>query len=159
MQDSLVITRRNLPHWQVGGATYFITFRVRQGQLAASERDLVLKACLHWNAKKWQVYAVTVMPDHVHVLAQPLEKEPGKWFSLAEILHSVKRHSAHQIGKQRGRTGPVWLDESLDRIVRDDAEFREKLLYIANNAVKAELVEDPLAYAHFWWEGADEHRI
>jgi REP element-mobilizing transposase RayT len=142
----------------MGGATYFVTFRVRQGVLAAKERKLVLDACLQWNAKKWQVYAVTVMPDHVHVLAKPLEKEPAKWFSLAEILHSVKRHSAREIGKQRGKGGRLWNPESFDRIVRDEAEFREKLGYIANNAVKRGLADEPEGYAYFWWEGVQEGR-
>ena len=64
--------RRHLPHWERAGATYFITFRLQEGQLAEDERQIVLSSCLYWNSKKWSVYGVVVMPDHVHTLAQPL---------------------------------------------------------------------------------------
>jgi hypothetical protein len=35
----------------------------------------------------------------------------------------------------------VWLDENYDRIIRDNNEFQEKMNYIINNPVKANLVE------------------
>jgi REP element-mobilizing transposase RayT len=155
----LKITRRNLPHWQIDGRAYFVTFRLRKGQLTAEERDIVLGACLHWHEKKWHLYAATVMPDHAHLLVQPLQKRPEQWFPIGEILQSVKRHSALQINTRRGRTGPLWLEESFDRIVRNEAEFREKLTYIAGNAVKNGLAHDPLEYPHFWWDQMDVHRI
>jgi hypothetical protein len=91
------------------------------------------------------------MPDHVHVLAQPLAKGRGVW-ELGELLHSVKSFSAHQIAKRRmltaevgicetslspvGSSGRIWQDERYDRWVRNSDEFAEKWQYIANNAVK-----------------------
>lgn len=100
----------------------------------------------HWDDSKWFVMAAVVMPDHVHVLAQPLTKSDGGVFDLAEILHSVKRHSARIINKRRGKQGPFWQDERYDRIVRDEAEFLEKWNYIRNNPVKAGLAGDPEDY-------------
>ena len=86
------------------------------------------------------------MPDHVHVLAQPLPRPGGGVFNLAEILHSVKRHSARRINQLRGTQGPLWQDERYDRIIRDEAEFLEKWNYIRNNPVKAELASSPEDY-------------
>ena len=82
------------------------------------------------------------MPDHVHVLVQPLTmSEEGGVFDLAEIVHSVKSFSVHQINRLRGNRGSLWQDERYDRIVRDEAEFLEKWQYIMNNPLKQELAQ------------------
>lgn len=150
VSSELQVTRRNLPHWQLGGASYFVTFRVKQGRLSEQERRLVLAACLHWHERKWRLYAVVVMPDHVHLLVQPLPRGKNKWHALGAILHSVKSYAAHQIQKRRKRVGSIWLDESFDRIVRNDAEFREKLLYMAHNPIKEGLARAEGEYPYFW---------
>jgi len=41
----------------------------------------------------------------------------------------------------RQSQGQIWQDESWDRLVRDADEFAEKLRYMAENPVKAELVK------------------
>jgi len=181
---SLHTTRRNLPHWQAGGSTYFITFHLKgsldspphgsagfqpaqaptgaspshrataaQPALAPKERQIVKESILHWQGVKWTVHALTVMPDHTHILATSQEKSEGEWHSLSDILHSVKRHSARQINHLRGRRGSLWQPESFDRIVRDEEEFDEKANYILSNAVNAGLVEDGWLYDGFWCEG------
>ncbi len=144
--------RRNLPHWQQGGSTYFVSFRVREGRLDTEERRLVLEACLFWHGKKWTVEAVTVMPDHVHLLVRPLTLTCSESFQpLGEIVGSVKRYAANQIHHRRGTRGVFWVEESYDRIVRDQGEFDEKLRYMANNPVRAGLCSDYLEYPFFWY--------
>jgi REP element-mobilizing transposase RayT len=107
--EELTIRRRRLPHWQAGGSTYFVTFRSRgtlrrraapardgrqaqPGPLSTQERQIVRASVLHWHPGKWRVHLLTVMPDHVHVLATPQQSAPAQCYSLSEILHSVKRH-------------------------------------------------------------------
>jgi len=133
-------TKRNLPHWQLPGRIYFITWRCLTGiTLSSAERSITLDALRHWHGIKWQLYAAVVMPDHVHALARPLSRPTGGAFNLAEILHSIKRFSARKINQGRGVQGSLWQDERFDRIVRDEAEFLEKWQYIRNNPVKAGL--------------------
>jgi adenine-specific DNA methylase len=60
---------------------------------------------------------------------------------LSEILHSVKSFTANQANRILGRTGPFWLDESFDHIVRNSEEWEEKLEYICQNPVKKGLVQ------------------
>lgn len=115
------ITRRNLPHWQQRVCTYFLTWNCSFGiVLSESDRDRVLSAIRHWDEIRWRVYAAVVMPDHVHLLAQPLPKGDGVW-DLAELLHSVKSYSAHRIAEvrpDRPQGGPgktVRQDERYDR--------------------------------------------
>jgi hypothetical protein len=46
--------------------------------------------------------------------------------------------------------GPLWQDESYDRIIRDENDFHEKLQYMFNNPIKAGLTEDTENY-HGWF--------
>jgi putative transposase len=145
--SSFKITRRNLPHWQGPEEIYFLTWRCTRGKtLARQERTIVLGALQYWDDRKWIVYAGVVVPDHVHVLAQPLVKEEDATFDLAEIAHSIKSFSAHQINRERGTQGSIWQDERFDRIVRSKKEFQEKWQYIRGNPVKKGLSGKPEDY-------------
>jgi putative transposase len=152
--QSFHVTRRNLPHFQEPDRVYFLTWRCRQGQwLAAAEHGQGLVALLHYNDGKWKVYAAVVLPDHVHLLVQPLPHPDGGVYNLAEIIHSVKRYSVYEINKRRGIQGSLWQDERYDRIVRNEAEFLEKWNYIRNNPVKAGLAERPENYPWLYERG------
>jgi REP element-mobilizing transposase RayT len=137
------ITVRTLPHWQQPGSVYFITWRCKKGEvLSSEERTITLKSLQYWDGRKLTLYAAVNMPDHVHALVQPLTlPHRSGVFDLAEIIHSVKSFSVHQINRQRGRRGSLWQDERYDRIVRDEEEFLEKWQYIMNNPVKQDLVQ------------------
>jgi valyl-tRNA synthetase len=145
IQKRLHTSARNLPHWQFGGCTYFVTFRTDRGTMSDAERDAVLSACKHWDGERLELHACVVMPDHVHMLFSPFEKSKGEWYSLSELMHSIKSFSSHAINKARVASGKFWQDESYDRIVRVD-EYPETLSYILNNPLKAGLVEDWRAY-------------
>ncbi len=134
-----LISRRNLPHIQREGVTYFITFRLRRGELSAEERDIVMECCLHPDGKKACLHAVVAMPDHVHLILTPLDAPGGGSYSLGDILHGVKGVSARRISDRRHASGPIWQDESFDRVIRNAKEFEEKLHYVCENPVTAGL--------------------
>ena len=141
------ITRRNLPHWQQPGSIYFVTWHCKKGQsLVPEERTITLEAVRYWDKRKWTVYGAVIMPNHVHLLVQPLERPDGSIFDLGEILHSVKSFSAHRINQRRNARGSIWQDERYDRIVRDEKELREKWEYLRSNPVKEGLAEKPEDY-------------
>ncbi len=81
------------------------------------------------------------MPDHVHLLLKPLAT-----FDLVRVMMGIKGASARLLNKHRKTTGRVWQQESWDRIIRDVAEFDEKLQYMYDNPVKAGLVVDGSTY-------------
>jgi len=148
------IYRRNLPHWESPGSIYFITFRTFKNiVLSEDTRDIVFNSILYWKDKKFNLYASVVMPDHVHLILQPLDNSSMEFFSLAEILHSIKSYSSNQINKSLKRSGTVWLDENFDRIVRDESELLEKLNYVMNNPVKAGLVGNAEHYEWLYLKG------
>jgi len=148
--DDERLTRRNLPHIQTPGKTYFVTFRLQhRDTLSPAERDIVLQACRHGDGSKIDLHAALVMPDHVHLLFTPRQVRPGEWVSLSEITLSIKRQSAREINMLRGQTGQVWLDESFDRIMRNHTEYEETWAYIANNPNKEGLDKEG-PYRWFW---------
>jgi REP element-mobilizing transposase RayT len=141
-------TKRNLPHWQIPESVYFLTWRCYKGRvLSPEERTITLNALIYWDNRKWTVYAAVIMPDHVHLLSQPMIKDKDGTFDLAEILHSVKSFSAHRINQLERTKGSVWQDERYDRIIRDEKEFIEKWNYIRNNPVKNGLCEKAEDYS------------
>lgn len=139
--SELKATRRNLPHWQLPGSTYFVTFHLLVGALEREEVRLVRDHVIEGGGEFYTLIAVTVMPDHVHILLSPNEG-----VNLSRITKGIKGVSSREINAMRGRRGHLWQDESFDRIVRDRAELFETLKYMLHNAAKRGLVLDPWKY-------------
>jgi putative transposase len=95
--------------------------------------------------KYYYLYAVIIMPDHVHLILTPKED-----YSLSRIMKGIKGKSARRINENRNEKGSVWQDESFDRILRNEEELFEKLHYMLNNPFKAGLTDDPWNY-HGWY--------
>jgi len=138
-----------LPHWQLGGSVYFITFRSKRGDLPDHALDQVREHILYDHGRRYDLVFGVLMPDHVHLVIRPREKSPSRWYDLAEILKSLKGTSARSINKLLGMSGPVWQKESFDRIVRDEREFEVTLEYMYWNPFKSRLVSDPEDYRFF----------
>jgi REP element-mobilizing transposase RayT len=106
------------------------------------------------HAKRIQLHAAVVMPDHVHLLLRPLrDKDKNGWpFPLADILQCLTSTTAHRINRLLGISGPVWEEESFDHVLRSDESLKEKCEYIRQNPVKAGLVQKPGDYRWLWVE-------
>jgi primosomal protein N' (replication factor Y) len=129
--------RRNLPHFEIPGSTYHITWRTHDKlMLSPAACEKVLAACHFWHGKKIKCYIACVMPDRVH--------------PLSEILHSIKSFSAHEVNATMQRSGPVWVDESFDRMIRSESDLHEKWNYIWNNPRKIGLAGPMEEYPYIW---------
>ena len=179
--------RRNLPHWEQAGATYFVTFRLADSVPAAlraewreelekwlphhpkpwdshtafdyqqrfienreawldqgsgacwlrnsAAAEIMASALRHFDGQRYVLDGWIVMPNHVHVLFQPLNEH-----AVSDILHSWKSFTAHEIKRALGTPDAnVWQDESFERIVRDWEALQEYRSYIARNPEKAGL--------------------
>jgi primosomal protein N' (replication factor Y) len=146
--------RRNLPHFEIPGSTYHITWQTHNNLVLSPEaRAKVLEACHSWHGNKMKCYVACAMPDHVHLLMQPLPvPEAGKTgvHSLSDILHSIKSFSAHEVNKVMKRNGPVWMDESFDRMIRSEADLHKTWNYIWNNPRRIGLVGPMEEYPFIW---------
>lgn len=182
--------RRRLPHIQVAGATYFVTFRLKNSlprevleklakeaeriknlpkdkidieqhhwfekldgyldQVLCGEAFLkneqianLLTEAIHYrDGKVYDLVAFCIMPNHVHLICNPLEKEKDNFYSLPEILHSLKGHTARHSNLILRRSGSFWQDESYDHIIRDESELERIIKYVLYNPVKAGLVKE-----------------
>jgi REP element-mobilizing transposase RayT len=141
--------RHHLPHWQLGGSTYFVTFRSVRGALPAVALIQTRERILEDHGRRFDLAFGVLMPDHAHLMLRPREREPGRWWDLASVMQGVKGGSARRINQVLGTTGAVWQKESFDRIVRDESEFREKWRYMYENPLRSGLVDDPDRYEFF----------
>ena len=153
---SLIVSRRNLPHWRFADSTYFVTFRLKNGLLSEDERKSVMEAIRHFHQIRYWVTTAVVMLDHVHLLLKPYSNESGENRSISKILQGIKGFSAREINKARGVKGALWQDESFDRIIRNYDEFLEKWKYIRNNPVKSELCLTAEEYPFLWEPGEEQ---
>ena len=99
----------------------------------------VQESLLHFDGERYRLLAWCVMPNHVHVLVEPL-------IALATIVQGWKsftsRWALARNDKLRlGIPGAhqFWMREYFDRYMRDEEHLRRSVEYIHNNPVKAAL--------------------
>lgn len=90
--------------------------------------EIMENALKYFDKKKYILDEYIIMPNHVHVLVKPIEE-----YKLNEILHSWKSYSASMINKRMGLSGQLWMHESFDHIVRNEAALMYLRKYIRNN--------------------------
>lgn len=140
--------RRNLPHWQIGGYTYFVTFRALM-ILPNNSRDIVCKKVRDGHHTTYDLLFGVVMPDHVHLLIRPTKKDTENWHPLPSILQKIKGGTAREINIVEHMSGTLWQKESFDRLIRNEHELLEKWEYIWNNPIKAGLVDSIVEYPFY----------
>ena len=159
--ESVQYSKRRLPHFERPWAKYTITWStINRNPLSSAARQSVLDSILHWQNRRYHLYAACVMPDHVHLLIEPQIKESDAdgnptFFSLTEILHTIKSFTAHEINKLENGSGPVWEKESFDRLIRSENDLREKFSYITRNPWDAGVVTASEDYPWVWYPGEE----
>ena len=103
--------------------------------------EIVRAAWVHDDGNRYHLRAWCIMPNHVHVLFQPL----APW-TLASIVKSWKQYTSRHINRQTGNMGTLWQCEYWDRYIRDAAHYRAAIDYILQNPVKAGLVDSAVAW-------------
>jgi REP element-mobilizing transposase RayT len=108
-----------------------------------------METCLCGNARRFELYGLVVMPDHLHLVLTPLADGDGP-YSLMQIMQTIKGTSAHRINQLLDRKGRVWQEESFDRVLRREEAIEDKVDYILLNPVRAGLVRLPWEYPWAW---------
>lgn len=65
-------------------------------------------------------------------------------------MKGIKGVTARKINMLNNNKGINWLEESYDRIIRNEFNLNEKINYIANNAIKINLVDNIFEYKFFY---------
>jgi REP element-mobilizing transposase RayT len=100
----------------------------------AEVADVVEGALRAFDGVRYKLFAWCVMPNHVHVVFQPL----GDW-ELARILHSWKSFTAHRVSREFGIVGAFWQREYYDHLIRDGEQFSRAVKYVVENPQRAGL--------------------
>jgi REP element-mobilizing transposase RayT len=107
---------------------------------------IVSDALRYWDGIRFTLICYCIMPNHVHLIISLKETadvrdSKDKKYILTDILHSIKRFSAHRANAYLKRKGIFWQHESYDHIIRDSEELRRSVEYVVNNPVEAGLTE------------------
>lgn len=102
-------------------------------------------------AKKWscEVLAFCLMPNHVHLLLIPKQKD-----SLAKMMQGLALTYTQFFNKKYKRTGRIWESRFHSSIVDRDAYLWSVLRYIETNPVRAGLTTKLQRYK---WSSAKIH--
>lgn len=111
---------------------YFLTFCVarRETVLANDLAFAAFKSAIS-RLTKWNVIAAVLMPDHVHLLIAPNDREEA----VGNASGALKRWLRQEV-----KADWQWQPGSFDRLLRSDDSAEEKWQYIRENPVRAGLV-------------------
>jgi putative transposase len=136
------------------GATYHVTSKIDHDDLSLLEPrfktlflSFVAKAKRKFHFHLWDF---CIMGNHIHFLIKP-----GNAGNLSKIMQWIKCNFAKAWNKEHGRKGHVWGERFYSRIIKGIADFLRAREYIADNPVKAGLVER----AAEWVFGSLYHRL
>jgi putative transposase len=98
--------------------------------------ELVARSILFYAGKKYRLISWVIMPNHVHLLIQPINNYP-----VHRIVGSLKSYTSREVNKLLGATGSLWANDYFDRFIRDEDHFKVCVDYIEKNPVKSKLVK------------------
>ena len=91
-------------------------------------RKVVADALLHNDGTEYDLHAMVIMPNHVHILLSP-----HQGFSLQTMMGSCKQFAARKVNKLLDRRGALWERECFDHMIRNQQDYAKKLEYIVDN--------------------------
>jgi REP-associated tyrosine transposase len=112
---------------------YFVTLCVEDRKPVLSNVDS-FKALNHATIalKNWWVYAAMLMPDHLHLIVAPLERD----LAVGNMSAAIKRWMRKELNADW-----KWQAGCFDRLLRTDESAQAKWEYIRENPVRAGLVK------------------
>jgi REP element-mobilizing transposase RayT len=112
---------------------YFVTICVahRRRVLANDTAFKAFKLAVS-KVENWRVLAAMLMPDHLHVIAAPIQNRNAK---LGNFSGALKRWMRRELNASWD-----WQPGCFDRLLRSDESLHDKWLYVQENPVRAGLV-------------------
>jgi REP element-mobilizing transposase RayT len=129
--------RTRLPHEVYGnrGYTFHVVFRAMldtapfRGELGETVWALAVDEATRPSVR---ILAACLMPDHLHVVAQPGDVSLIRW------VNNFKSYST-RLSWGAGRRGALWQPGFFDHLVRDDVELEATIGYVLRNPVERRL--------------------
>ncbi len=136
------------------------------GKLKDPELDLsqphfakiVCQALRFYHLKLYLLHAYCVMPNHLHLLIQPLPNNNNEFPKNSDIVRKIKSWTAHQINVILNREGTIWQHEYFDRYIRNQADYGRTVQYFLGNPVKAKLAKQHEAWPWSYFDSTVQPR-
>jgi putative transposase len=112
---------------------YFVTICVaNRRRVLANETAFKAFKLAIGKVENWRVLAAMLMPDHLHVIAAPIQNRNAK---LGNFSGALKRWMRQELNASWN-----WQPGCFDRLLRSDESLHNKWLYVQENPVRAGLV-------------------
>lgn len=82
----------------------------------------------HLQNESYLLSCWVIMPRHCHAVTRPFDGHV-----LEDLLGATKGVSARHINSALDETGPLWEEESYDRIIRDEEHLWRVIQYTGRN--------------------------
>jgi putative transposase len=110
---------------------YFVTICVQDRKpVLANRQTLAALRMAISKLQQWQVQFAVLMPDHLHLIASPLERD----LPVGNFAGAIKRWMRQEL-----KAGWQWQPGSFDHLLRSDESAQQKWLYVRDNPVRAGL--------------------
>jgi Rad3-related DNA helicase/REP element-mobilizing transposase RayT len=93
---------------------------------------IAANAFKHFEGKRYHLLAWCIMPNHVHLVVQPLHA-----VRLPALIHSWKSWIAKEANKLLNRAGDFWQPEYYDHVIRDEQDLQHAVQYAFENPEKS----------------------
>ncbi|MCA9175248.1 MAG: transposase [Planctomycetales bacterium] len=94
----------------------------------------MIDTLMHSHQVHYELGCFAVMPNHVHLVVRPFGG-----VQLENLIGAIKTITAREINRREARSGPLWHQESYDRILRDEDHLWHVVQYIGRNPRQAGL--------------------
>ena len=148
-----------IPNWlpRDRPTVYFITFCVEgRRAILANEKTWQISLAVLERLDQWGVLAAIAMPDHLHLLAAPLNDREAsitafskwfkRWFNEAYWRDAKDCRPSVPDGASSGvsqKLLTIWQEGCFDHLLRSNESLSEKWEYLRQNPVRADLVSNP----------------
>jgi putative transposase len=106
--------------------------------------DIVLEAILFGKSQEWYyLLSFVIMPDHVHLVVIPREKNISP-----ECMKSIKGFSARRINELLERKGSIWENGFYDYVLEGEEKTLSRMKYVEDNPIRKGIVARAEDYAY-----------
>lgn len=137
----------SLKHYYEENHYYFITTVTANRKPIFNDKlacELFLNLLTYYKFScNYNIFAFVFMPDHVHVIIQPLGED-----NISTIMKKVKGSFSRYYNRLKNTTGTVLQKGFYDNVIRSEKQYHEITDYIHYNPVQKGIVAEAQDYLY-----------
>jgi len=112
----------NGPRLLLDNISYYVVVRGNQKQRVFRDtedcKEYLKRLCLYKRKHNFQLYGFCLMPNHVHLLGEVVNKK-----NLSTFMHDLSRSYTSYFNEKYRKVGHLWQGRFVSRIVTKDKYF------------------------------------